>query len=88
MGITHRKASEKNMTDECPRCGQHFTEDEQKRGYQVCKHCYQQDPKWWQEHINIQKHIKNEVGELKKMVSMSRKGKPHKQPWGFHIIKT
>lgn len=27
------------------------------------------------------------IGGLRKTVSLSRKGKPHKQPWGFHIEK-
>lgn len=29
----------------------------------------------------------SQIRNLKRMVSMSRKGKPRKQRWGFHIEK-
>lgn len=35
----------------------------------------------------IRDFYRETIGELRKTVSLSRKGKPHKQPWGMHIEK-
>ncbi len=33
----------------------------------------------------IRAFYRETLGGLRRTVSMSRKGKPHKQPWGMHI---
>lgn len=35
----------------------------------------------------IRDFYRETIGGLRKTVSLSRKGKPHKQPWGMHIEK-
>lgn len=38
--------------------------------------------------IEISRHYFGTINNLKRMVSHSRKGKPHKQSWGFHIVNS
>ncbi len=82
-----RNIVESHMTKDCPYCGAPFEKEWIKRDYKSCPPCYNkymQDRDFTKE---IHDFRNSELRGLREMVTLSRKGKPRKQPSGFHIIK-
>jgi len=83
----------------CRGCGVVLSYEWKMRGFKYCKEC---NKKWSAktpaERAEIKENYKDgftheiesfyyqTIRGLKSTVSHSRKGKPHKQAWGFHIV--
>ena len=73
-------------TTKCKDCGVELTPEWIRLGRKTCQECHNKYLKNRGFTKEIRQFFKGEIRSLANTVGHSRKGKPHKQPWGFHII--
>ena len=73
-------------TTKCKDCGVELTPEWIRLGRKTCRECRKKYLKNQGLTREIRQFFREEIGSLQGTVSHSRKGKPHKQPWGFYIV--
>lgn len=71
----------------CAKCVEPLCQEWIDRGYKYCKDCtdeFREKNSFSQE---IQSFFREDIREKRKGASSAYRSKPHKQPWGMHIIQ-